>query len=188
MAGEHVRHPRAQHEPRRADRGRGERHVRLAPDQVGVANPGVAEAERLGNPGQVHHRRQRIGRKESGAEGEAHAWLPVIVTWRSGGGVCWLRPATRGSRSIRTAEMPGRSPLPNESRASLATEPLIRSSRTMSAGRPTSRSPCGSAWARATLPVAIAIAISGGTSATDERYAISRRIPPGVTPVPPGAP
>ena len=32
----------------------------------------------------------------------------------------------------------------------------------------------------------MAMAISGGTSATDERYAISRSIPRGSTPVPPG--
>ena len=57
----------------------------------------------------------------------------------------------------------------------------------MSAARPGASTPTSRPCTRAVLPVAIATATSGATPPSDARWAITRRIPSGTTPVPDGA-
>ena len=105
---------------------------------------------------------------------------------RAAGGVFRLRPIITAP-SIRTIEIPGRSPRASASNAVVAPEPTGASHSTMSAARPATSAPVSRRWTRAVLPVAIATATSGATSASDARWAIVRRIPSGTTPVPDGA-
>ena len=124
---------------------------------------------------------------------DSHQWPPpagpcplTTSAARAAGGVFRLRPILI-CPSMSTIEIPKRSPALNASRAVLPTEPTGASTIHRSASRPFAMTPTGRLCTRAVLPVAMQIATSGLAPPSDARWAMTRWIPSGTTPVPDGA-
>src|SRR5206468_1509749 len=111
---------------------------------------------------------------------------PVIDARRLARGVLRLRP-TRTSPSMTTAEIPGISPRASACSASGASDAAGASHTTRSAGWPmTSVAAAASRKARALLPVARAITVSGARSPSEASSHTLLSTPIGITPVPVG--
>src|SRR6476660_8434900 len=152
------------------------------------------EPEVLGPPEIGAHvgkaRRLRAERETRKPQPEAHQCPPpptavplTTSAMRPAGRAFQLRP-TNGKPSTRIVEMPGRSPFARASSAVDPTDPTGASQMTRSAALPGVIVPVSSPWTRAVFPVANATTLSGATSPSDARWAMSRRMPRGTTPVP----